>query len=360
MGCSQAHVSAPYRAESSDESGSLGVGTAGPHCLETLADDVITSACVLGTQHFVAAGVDGWVYFYDWITPKRCGVFRPHRKATNCVLTSGEEHLFTASADTTVQLWKIAAGGVLSDDACQDSIATSVAFQGHDMSVSALEVVTGGHGAETLVTGSRDCSVRCWDVETGVELQRAKILRNVVLALRHVPFTRTFVQSSEDLKLRLWDLGSSAPVLDVHSGSNQLVCMDVTSDGRYVICGSKGFSRENCEVKVFDVRGGLRALASNACADQTVEALTVTSPEQCLIAGKDGFLRCIALPDVTVTAEWCLGTAGCTALAVQARGGDLGPVALAALAGPEGPHLKMLEWVESSLSSAPVTLACTA
>merc|ERR1719240_2332900 len=108
-------------------------------------------------------------------------------------------------------------------------------------------------------------------MESGRELQQVKILRNVVTAVRRVPngvASNAVVQTSEDLQLRLWDCSAAGlrAAMAVRSGPNQLICLDVTDDGLYAVCGSKGFSRENCEVKVFDIRGGLRELYSVPCA----------------------------------------------------------------------------------------------
>eukprot|EP00434_Breviolum_minutum_P004688 symbB.v1.2.004131.t1/scaffold232.1/size259024/8 len=89
----------------------------------------------------------------------------------------------------------------------------------------------------------------------------------------------------------------------VRSGPNQLICLDVPEDATFVACGSKGFSRENCEVKIFDFRGSLQQQSALACADQTIEALQCFGRDECLIASKDGHLRALSLPEPKVLWE---------------------------------------------------------
>lgn len=326
------------------------------------ADDVITSICAFGDSHFAAAGVDGWVHFYNWQEPELAGCFRAHRKAANRLLPLANSVLLSASADATVCLWRSSASDVLPAAAVaggDDVQQAAMTFEGHGMSVSALDLVDAGAEARWLVTGSRDCTVRAWDMETGAEVQKQKILRNVVLALRRLPQMPVIAQASEDLQLRLWDLRSGLKQTHaLHGGPNQLLAMDVSDDGHYVVCGSKGFSRENCEVKIYDIRGGFRQLCAVACADQTIEALRVVSGDRCLFASKDGFVRCLSLPEARLVSEHGPSPACCTALGIHRRTGS-GPVALVAGTGPEGPRLEMLAWPDVSVTESPEILSCS-
>merc|ERR1712087_625853 len=135
---------------------------------------------------------------------------------------------------------------------------------------------------------------------------------------------------------------------------------DVSDDGHYVVCGSKGFSRENCAIKIFDVRSGLQELSSTPVADQTIEALKITSSDRCMIAGKDCCVRGVTFPEGKVVSERGPGSSAYTALGVQRRGPSEGPVALVATSGPNGPGLEMLAWSDATLESSPTVLAATA
>ncbi|CAE6934258.1 unnamed protein product [Symbiodinium natans] len=119
----------------------------------------------------------------------------------------------------------------------------------------------------------------------------------------------------------------------------------------------QGFSRENCEVKVFDLRASLSELHSLPCADQTIEALRQVSGDRCLTASKDGHIRAVSLPAPKVLLErrsTKIGAAGYTALGVSASG-----TALCAWVGPEGVGLELLAWDDLRLEHQPQVLATT-
>lgn len=332
-------------------------------------DDVLSFVVPFGGTHFAVSGIDGWVYFYDWQRQSLGGKFRAHKKAVNRLLSLHDRggRILTASTDATVRIWSggdalpsVAASGVE-----QDAVP-ALTLEGHRMAVSALDIVPNDGCA--LFTGSRDCTVRLWDLERGIELQQSKILRNVVTAVRWVPLSRGLVaQASEDLQLRLWDAASGGLKMAhaVHAGPDQLVCLDVTDDGNYVVCGSKGFSRENCVVKIFDVRSGLRQLASLPCAEQTIEALRMAGPDKCLFASKDGNIRAVALniseaaPAIVTGSGMPLAQGAYTALGLCRRDGGEGPVAMAASVASGESRLELLSWDDAELRQPAKLLAAT-
>jgi WD40 repeat protein len=55
-----------------------------------------------------------------------------------------------------------------------------------------------------LATGSRDYSVNFWDVSTAQKLASNQTTLNMVTGLKHLD-SNLFVQTSEDLKMRIWD-----------------------------------------------------------------------------------------------------------------------------------------------------------
>lgn len=60
---------------------------------------------------------------------------------------------------------------------------------------------------KTLYSGSRDTSIRAWDVQTGQCTSSAKVPRNLVTCLKCLPgeSSSSVAQGGEDLKLRVWD-----------------------------------------------------------------------------------------------------------------------------------------------------------
>lgn len=334
------------------------------------SDDFVTDICQFSEIDFAVAGVDGWIHVYDADAPSLLGKFQAHSKAVNRFLC-WRDRLLTASGDATIRVYGKEAA---MQEEGKKPLPPLCAMQGHQMSVRALDILeasspSSGSDAKyyandaspLLITGSRDCSVRLWDLATGAALQQVKILRNVVTAIRRVPGEpHTAVQASEDLVLRLWDARAGLrPAMEARGGPNQIICLDVTDDSRHVIGGTKGFSRENCEVKLFDLRSNMRQVAALPCADQSIEVLHIVGRERCLCASRDGHIRGIALPELEVVAEHGPNSSGgYTAMGVQRRPGT-GPVVLAAAAGSDGVELELLEWLDVALQAPPLLLAAT-
>lgn len=62
----------------------------------------------------------------------------------------------------------------------------------------------------TICSGSRDTSLRLWDVETGACTASVSVPRNLVTCLKYLPgppasSSSTIAQGGEDLRLRVWD-----------------------------------------------------------------------------------------------------------------------------------------------------------
>lgn len=331
------------------------------------SDDVVTCACPVGDRSFLASGVDGWVYAYEWRHSRLGWKFRAHRKSVNVVAPLASGDLLTASSDATISLWHMEDwwSSVHSPRATLPSEIPplSQSFMGHEMSVTALEVLPGADQLQLsqgfMISGSRDCSVQAWDLQTARVVNKSKILRNVVLGIKKVPhMPKTFVQTSEDLALRLWDVDAGfKPAITSQAGANQLVSADVSDCCRYVICGSKGFSRENCTVKVFDLRMNLKHVHSAPVAEQSIEAVRVISSDRCLVASKDGFVRTVLFPEVTTAAEW--GPTPGSFTAMCAFRGKKGIVGFAASAGPDGCGLDILAWDDDLCVAAPLRISAS-
>ena len=110
-----------------------------------------------------------------------------------------------------------------------------------------------------LVSGSRDQTTRLWDLETRKQLHSRLIGRNAVTYLKWLPnSTDLFIECSEDLTLRLWDIRSKPfkPSVEFLVGTNFATNCDILSiegEDLYLATGHRGFNQEGAEVKVWDL-----------------------------------------------------------------------------------------------------------
>jgi len=123
----------------------------------------------------------------------------------------------------------------------------ALAVMGMDFSPSSTQVVS----------GSRDGTVRVWDVETGKQAGKGAVARNLVTCLKWLPqSSSTFVQGAEDLHVRIWDTrtGMTAPVVVLDGYTYFPLGLDVDDAGHTLATSSKGFNSVGAEVRLWDLR----------------------------------------------------------------------------------------------------------
>ena len=77
------------------------------------------------------------------------------------------------------------------------------------MSVSTISVNCDG---TMLASGGRDQKTIVWDIEKVKAIKKSEIYRNVITYHKFLKSNpNLFIQTSEDLKLRLWDLRVKTP-----------------------------------------------------------------------------------------------------------------------------------------------------
>ncbi|CAM9841354.1 unnamed protein product [Ectocarpus fasciculatus] len=151
--------------------------------------------------------------------------------------------MYSCSRDTTLRQWNRS-----------DTSALRV-FEGHDLACTAIAL---SEDEKTLYSGSRDTSIRAWDVQTGQCTSSTKVPRNLVTCLKCLSGESSFsvVQGGEDLKLRVWDAreGGLRPSITMDGYTFFPLCLDVSSDGHQVLTSCKGFNGAGCETKLWDLR----------------------------------------------------------------------------------------------------------
>lgn len=85
-----------------------------------------------------------------------------------------------------------------------------------------------------ICSGSRDCTLRLWDVATCAEVASSNISQNLVTFMSAIPAESAVIQSSEDLHLRLWDTRTMQAVQMLPQHNDIPLCCDVSSDGEGV------------------------------------------------------------------------------------------------------------------------------
>lgn len=133
----------------------------------------------------------------------------------------------------------------------------------HSLNIAAIAAHS--NNRSRIFTGSRDYTVKGWDVESGKSFVEFKAPRNIVTTMQFNHSTagdagnneNLLFQGSEDLCIRVWDVrqsSSSQPALHITGYVYFPLCMDFHSNGHLLASGCKGFDSVGCEVKLIDLR----------------------------------------------------------------------------------------------------------
>jgi hypothetical protein len=161
----------------------------------------------------------------------------------------------SGSRDGTLKVWDLEQG---------EAIQT---LEGHSGAVMAVALTPDGQRA---VSGSGDKTLMVWDLERGETLHTLTGHTKAVRAVAVTPDGRHAVSGSTDASLRLWDLerGESVRILGGHTDA--VLAVAVSADGRLAVSGSGDKT-----LKVWDLERGeaLCTLEGHAAAVEAVAAL---------------------------------------------------------------------------------------
>jgi len=268
--------------------------------LPPLPDEVIGVVAALSFERFAVGNVRGQVLILDWVSGSLLAAWRAGKRQVTALCNHGDGvHILSGIGSGGIAMWDFKG-----NKACE--------LVGHTQEVRSIEVL--GSNAGRAVSGSRDCTVRVWDLERAECLHSSHVLRNVVTRLRSFPAEQAaihgfaFVQASEDLRLRFWSVEASGRLAlrhALHAGREQLVALDISEDGT-IVTGSKGFERSSCELAVWDTRT-MEKRYCRCAFDNTIEALRIVRRTarvaQLVAVSCDASMKCFTLPELELLWE---------------------------------------------------------
>jgi WD40 repeat protein len=184
-------------------------------------------------------------YYSNWKDNKILHTYKEHDKTINRLYWNGHKNiLISGSRDKLIKLWS---------PNQNKSLAT---LSAHKLVISGLACSDLDNGNE-LCSGSRDYSVKFWDLTSEQCVSSVEIQLNVITDIQSIPLTNNYLQTSEDLMLRIWD--SRSPRQPAQHWSNDgpyfalsaAVCQE---NSNYIMTTHNGFDATGCNVRIRDRR----------------------------------------------------------------------------------------------------------
>ena len=129
------------------------------------------------------------VFYYNWDTGASRELEGHTADVTSLAFSADGKTALSGSRDRTIRQWDIATG------------KTIKVFRGHARSVTSVAFSPDG---KTIISGSDDRTIRLWDAETGREHARLVGHSGPVTSVALSPDGRTVLSGSHDGTLRLW------------------------------------------------------------------------------------------------------------------------------------------------------------
>jgi len=194
-------------------------------------------------------------------------ILQGHKGSVRALAMLPDGRVVSGSRDKTVRVWNVATGR---------AVAT---LQGHASWVNALAVLPDGR----VVSGSEDETVRVWDVATGRAVTSFQGHTSPVNALAVLPDGRV-VSGSSDGTVHVWDIATGRAVATLQGHTSSVNALAVLPDGRVVSGSGDG------AVRVWDVATG-RAVATLQGHTSLVMALAVLPDGRVVSGSGDGTVR---------------------------------------------------------------------
>ena len=149
-------------------------------------------------------------------------------------------------------------------------------FQGHSGGINVVAISPDG---KTVLSGSRDNTLKLWDISTGQTLHTFEGHRDFVNAVTFLPDGKTAISGSDDNTLKLWDLSSGKALGCFVGHSDSVTKVVISPDGKTVLSGS----RDNT-LRLWDLLSG-RALHTLDGHSGRIYAVSISPDSKTAISG---------------------------------------------------------------------------
>ncbi|TFK74199.1 WD40 repeat-like protein [Pluteus cervinus] len=133
-------------------------------------------------------------------------------------------YLVSGSRDKTMRIWDMTSGQPVIDP-----------LQGHSDSVWSVSYSPNG---TYMVSGSKDNTIRIWNAASGESIMELQKHTGPVWSVVYSPDNQCIASGSDDKTIIIWDATNGKPVMDLEGHNDSVWSVAYSPDGKYIVSGS--------------------------------------------------------------------------------------------------------------------------
>ena len=154
-----------------------------------------------------------------WSSPV---TFHHEREVTSVAFSPNSKILASGSRDNTIKLWDVTTG------------IEKMSLVGHSSEVTSVMFSPDG---KTLASGSNDKTIKLWDVKTGIEKMSLVGHSSEVTSVMFSPDGKTLASTCSYGSIKLWDVVSGERIRSLPGHVGSFTSLAFSPDGKTLACG---------------------------------------------------------------------------------------------------------------------------